>query len=117
MPLIKSSSKSAVGENIRREREAGKPQRQAVAIALNTQRTARAHGMATGGAVHLERTTTMSNDSHITGTASLPKHKEDRPPGPVPMRHMNKLGVLSQDNPQGVGKPSTENELNGKKGW
>ena len=41
MPLIKSSSKSAVGKNIKKEISAGKPQKQAVAIALNTQRKAR----------------------------------------------------------------------------
>lgn len=40
MPLIKSKSKKAVGENIKREMAAGKPQKQAVAIALNTQRRA-----------------------------------------------------------------------------
>jgi len=47
MPLIKSSSKAAVGENIRREMDAGKPQKQAVAIALDIQRRA---GKAEGGA-------------------------------------------------------------------
>jgi hypothetical protein len=41
MPLIKSKSKKAVGENISREREAGKPEKQAVAIALNVQRKAK----------------------------------------------------------------------------
>ena len=41
MPLVKSKSKKAVGENIRREMDAGKPQKQAVAIALNTQREAK----------------------------------------------------------------------------
>lgn len=40
MPLIKSKSKSAVGENIKREEEAGKPRKQAIAIALNVQRQA-----------------------------------------------------------------------------
>jgi len=40
MPLIKSASKQAVGENIKTERAAGKPQRQAVAIALSVQRRA-----------------------------------------------------------------------------
>lgn len=41
MPLLKSKSKKAVGENIAAERAAGKPQKQAVAIALNTQRMAK----------------------------------------------------------------------------
>ena len=38
MPLIHSGSKKAVGENIKREIASGKPQKQAVAIALSTQR-------------------------------------------------------------------------------
>jgi hypothetical protein len=40
MPLWKSAKKEAVGENIKREEAAGKPKKQAVAIALNTQREA-----------------------------------------------------------------------------
>lgn len=40
MPLIKSASKAAVGKNIQREEAAGKPHKQAVAIALETQRGA-----------------------------------------------------------------------------
>lgn len=40
MPLIKSASKAAIGKNIRAEKEAGKPQKQAVAIALETARRA-----------------------------------------------------------------------------
>jgi hypothetical protein len=36
MPLIKSASPKAIGENIRTEMAAGRPHRQAVAIALNT---------------------------------------------------------------------------------
>ena len=38
MPIIKSSSKKDVGKNIKTEMEAGKPQKQAVAIALDVQR-------------------------------------------------------------------------------
>ena len=38
MPLIKSSSKKDVGKNVKIEMEAGKPQKQAVAIALDVQR-------------------------------------------------------------------------------
>ena len=40
MPLEKSASKEAVGRNIKREEEAGRPRNQAIAIALNTQREA-----------------------------------------------------------------------------
>lgn len=40
MPLVKSKSKKAVSTNIRREMAAGKPQKQAVAIALDVQRRA-----------------------------------------------------------------------------
>lgn len=40
MPLDKSASKKAIGRNIKTEEAAGKPQKQAVAIALNTARKA-----------------------------------------------------------------------------
>lgn len=44
MPLKKSTSKKAVSENIKTEMEAGKPQKQAVAIALEVQRRAKKKG-------------------------------------------------------------------------
>lgn len=40
MPLDKSGSKASVGKNIRTEMASGAPQKQAIAIALNTQRRA-----------------------------------------------------------------------------
>jgi hypothetical protein len=40
MPLDKSGSRASVGTNIKTEMAAGKPQRQAVAIALSVQRRA-----------------------------------------------------------------------------
>lgn len=40
MPLDKGKSKEAISSNIRTEIAAGKPQKQAVAIALNTARSA-----------------------------------------------------------------------------
>lgn len=43
MPLIKSKSKKAIGKNIAIEEEAGKPRKQAIAIALNTARKSGAH--------------------------------------------------------------------------
>lgn len=44
MPLDKSGSKKSVSTNIKTEMAAGKPQRQAVAIALDVQRRAKAGG-------------------------------------------------------------------------
>jgi len=40
MPLIKSKSKKAVSENIKNEMASGKPQNQAVAIALDVAKKA-----------------------------------------------------------------------------
>ena len=40
MPLLKSKSDKAVGKNIAKEEEAGRPRAQAIAIALETQRRA-----------------------------------------------------------------------------
>ena len=52
MPLIKSGTKKSVSENIRREMSAGKPQRQAIAIALST---ARKYGKRDGGKIALDK--------------------------------------------------------------
>jgi hypothetical protein len=40
MPLNKGKSRAAIGENIAKEQAAGKPHKQAIAIALNTARKA-----------------------------------------------------------------------------
>lgn len=40
MPLIKSASKAAFSENVKREVAAGKPQKQSVAIAYSVKRKA-----------------------------------------------------------------------------
>lgn len=46
MPLNKSGSKKAVGENIATELSAGRPRNQAIAIALSTQRRAKSKALA-----------------------------------------------------------------------
>jgi len=40
MPLIKSKSKENIGRNIEKEKAAGKPKKQAIAIALDVARKA-----------------------------------------------------------------------------
>lgn len=40
MPLVKGYSKKSVSKNISKEMKAGRPQKQAIAIALNTARIA-----------------------------------------------------------------------------
>lgn len=41
MPLVKGYSKKSVSKNVKTEMKAGKPQKQAVAIALDTARKAK----------------------------------------------------------------------------
>jgi len=50
MPLNKSGSKESIGENIETEQAAGKPHKQAIAIALDVARRAK---RASGGKVHI----------------------------------------------------------------
>lgn len=54
MPLIKGSSQAAISENIKRAMKAGSPQKQAVAIALETARRVKAKKMAAGGKLTAE---------------------------------------------------------------
>ncbi len=51
MPLIKSKSKKAFSENVKKEMESGKPQKQSLAIAYATKRAAGKKKMAKGGMV------------------------------------------------------------------
>lgn len=52
MPLVQGSSKAAVSKNIKTEIAAGRPQKQAVAIALNTARKSGGKGHAKSPLLH-----------------------------------------------------------------
>ena len=64
MPLIKSGGKEAVGKNISELKESGRPQKQAVAIALDNQRK---HG---GGAKKFQAGGAVSGSPPPTGMAT-----------------------------------------------
>jgi hypothetical protein len=49
MPLVKSTSKNAFRKNVAAEIKAGKPPKQAVAIAYSTKRAAKNNGKKMGG--------------------------------------------------------------------
>ena len=67
MPLVKSSSQAAIGQNIRTERAAGKPERQAVAIAESVADRARKPRSDKGS---------RRRDDPITGEAHPRSHDE-----------------------------------------
>lgn len=75
MPLIKSTSKKAFGENIARERAAGKPEKQAVAIAYATKREAAKHNESVGES-RLHKA--QSGTSTQGGVAHHSKHSQKR---------------------------------------
>lgn len=74
MPLIKSANPKAFSENIRREMHAGKPQKQAVAIAYSEAQAAKkSHGSDAGESVitkHPSNTSTQGGiESHSSHSA------------------------------------------------
>ena len=79
MPLIKSTSKKAFGENIARERDAGKPEKQSVAIAYSEKREA-------------------ARDSESRG---MKKYESKHP---AHSRHIEELGSAYESNSVSSGK-------------
>jgi hypothetical protein len=63
MPLKKGKSRKTIGKNIKTEMEHGKPQKQAVAIALNTARKS--------GAKIPKRKTRMANRGRYDATPEM----------------------------------------------
>lgn len=83
MPLVHSASKKALGENIAAERRAGKPEKQAVAIAFSEKRRAMAKKMKKHGnsekyikAAHSARYG-ETREERQAGIADMKKYKHD----------------------------------------
>lgn len=72
MPLVKSASKEAFRKNVKAEMAAGKPQKQAVAIAYSTQRAASSTQRAASGTQRAASGTQRA----ASGTKSAPKGKK-----------------------------------------
>ena len=70
MPLIKSTSKKAFGENIARERAAGRPEKQSVAIAYSERREA------AGGSHHSEHSRSEQYRREIAATEVRPSARK-----------------------------------------
>ena len=73
MPLIKSASAKAFGENVARERHAGRPLKQSVAIAYATQRAAEHAGESSKG----KRASGTSTQGGILHHSAHSQHRSD----------------------------------------
>lgn len=74
MPLDKSGSKASVGANIKELKESGRPQKQAVAIAMDTQRKAGggAKGYNKGGSVDYDPSAEQAFENNLAETVANP---------------------------------------------
>jgi hypothetical protein len=73
MPLVKSANPKFIGENVEREEDAGRPYRQALAIALSTQdRAKREGGGAIGRAIGIVRHRAAGGSSGTPAAPTLP---------------------------------------------
>lgn len=98
MPLIQSGSRKAISTNISREMDAGRPQKQAVAIALDIARRAKAARRADGGMVEAHDGPIVS---HIPG-------RTDK----IPMDVKSGSYVIPADVVSGMGEGNTLAGLN-----
>jgi len=76
MPLIKSTSKRAFGENIKREMAAGKPQPQAVAIAYSVKRSANKGNTMKKATAHTMKAPAKANPMMHEHKAKMETHAE-----------------------------------------
>ncbi|MGO8916222.1 MAG: hypothetical protein ACLQJR_09970 [Stellaceae bacterium] len=97
MPLVRSAASHAVGENIGREQAAGKPPRQALAIALDTQRRALAQG---GGVLRFDDGGGVNPPANMDGNPQLQQLYQRY--ASLPMAQLQQLAVRTpQTSPQG----------------
>lgn len=79
MPLIKSSSKKAFEQNVEREMDSGKPQKQALAIAYDIKRRNKRKKMAEGGAISASNEKRpMPDDKH--NDSKMASHNSSKKP-------------------------------------
>lgn len=94
MPLVKSKSKKAFGQNVSAEMHAGKGQKQALAIAYSVARKAKAKKMSAGGEVESPSEEELheqfepvgdheefSDDENAFLVADDPESVDEEPPG------------------------------------
>lgn len=105
MPLIKSTKKEAVGKNIEKEMEAGKPHKQSIAIALSVQRQAKKKKkMADGGFVQDVKADDKSGQEYAAKDGMGKKNAEGqvkapsgarpkRPSGPIPTAQIKPMNI------------------------
>ena len=90
MPLIKSKSPKAFKENIKAEIAAGKPQKQAVAIAYSVKRAAK---KAEGGSMHDD----VAQDKKLIKKAFSMHDKQEHPGKKTNLSKLKAGGVTSME--------------------
>lgn len=102
MPLLKSKSKAAFSKNVETEMNAGKPQKQALAIAYATKRKMARGGMVSGGKYQYTSTPDPLNDEEHSSKPApegMEEHSQDmeRQARADGLTHYAKGGVVDHD--------------------
>src|SRR5665213_3081571 len=99
MPLLKSRSKKAMSKNIATEMDAGKPQKQSIAIAYSVMKRAKKKKMAEGGLVHPDDEKNDSEDSITKHSPTYDNREQSGPEGfDASQRKVSPKGRNAPDN-------------------